>query len=255
MTGPCSVPPLLRRPTGAVFAGSSVPVVVATPQTRWWTLAVRDAVKLKKESYQVLLACGTPEAADGYRQSMRNAARVVAKAKARAWEEFGEIMEQDFSTASRRFWSTIQRLGGEQCVTNTIYSGDGVLLTSTQDVVDRWAEYFEDLLNPTDMSSSEEAESGDFGLASQISGAEVTEMIKKLLCGKAPGVDEIRPEFLKTLDVVGLCWLMRLCSIAWTSGAIPLDWQTGVVVPLFKKGDHRVCSNYRGGDRAPEPSW
>ena len=27
---------------------------------------------------------------------------------------------------------------------------------------------------------------------------------------------------------------------------MPLDWQTGVVVPLFKKGDRRVCSNYRG---------
>ncbi|KAI3355686.1 hypothetical protein L3Q82_004279 [Scortum barcoo] len=26
----------------------------------------------------------------------------------------------------------------------------------------------------------------------------------------------------------------------------PLEWQTGVVVPLFKKGDRRVCSNYRG---------
>ena len=25
-----------------------------------------------------------------------------------------------------------------------------------------------------------------------------------------------------------------------------MDWQTGVVVPLFKKGDQRVCSNYRG---------
>ncbi|TWW54863.1 hypothetical protein D4764_0100890 [Takifugu flavidus] len=42
-----------------------------------------------------------------------------------------------------------------------------------------------------------------------------------------------------------MSWLTRLCNIA-TSGAVPLDWQTGVVVPLFKKGDRRVCSNYRG---------
>ncbi|TWW64974.1 hypothetical protein D4764_22G0006210 [Takifugu flavidus] len=91
-------------------------------------------------------------------------------------------MENDFRTASKRFWTTIQRLRkGKQCTVNT-----------------------------------------------------------------APGVDEIRPEFLKALDVVGLSWLTRLCNIAWTSGAVPLDWQTGVVVPLFKKGDRRVCSNYRG---------
>ncbi|TWW53713.1 R2DM Retrovirus-related Pol polyprotein from type II retrotransposable element, partial [Takifugu flavidus] len=200
-----------RKVVGACRGGNA--------RTRWWTPAVRDAVKLKKESYRALLACGTPEAADGYRRAKRSAATAVAEAKTRAWEEFGEAMENDFRTASKRFWTTIRRLRrGKQCTVNTVYSGDGVLLTSTRDVVDRWKEYFEDLLNPTNTPSSEEA----------------------------PGVDEIRPESLKALDVVGLSWLTRLCNIAWTSGAVPLDWQTGVVVPLFKKGDRRVCSNYRG---------
>ncbi|KAL7854802.1 hypothetical protein SRHO_G00169920 [Serrasalmus rhombeus] len=135
---------------------------------------------------------------------------------------------------------------GKQCATSTVYSGDGVLLTSTEDVIGRWKEYFEDLLNPTDTFSSEEAESGDTGIGLSITEAEVAKVVKKLLGGRAPGVDEIRPEFLKALDVVGLSWLTRLFNIAWTSGAVPLDWQTGVVVPLFKKGDRRVCSNYRG---------
>ncbi|TWW77644.1 hypothetical protein D4764_12G0010340 [Takifugu flavidus] len=124
--------------------------------------------------------------------------------------------------------------------------GDSVLLTSTRDVVDRWKEYFEDLLKPTNMPFSEEVGPGDLGIDFHISGAEVAEVVTKLLGGKAPRVDEIRPEFLKALDVVGLSWLTRLFNIAWTSGAVPLDWQTGVVVPLFKKGGRRVCSNYRG---------
>ncbi|TWW75358.1 hypothetical protein D4764_13G0000200 [Takifugu flavidus] len=216
-------------------------------RTRWWTPVVRDAVRLKKESYRALLACGTPEAADRYRQAKRSAATAVAEAKTRAWEEFGETMENDFRTASKRFWTTIRRLRkGKQCTVNAVYIGDGVLLTSTRDVVDRWKEYFEDLLNPTSTPSNEEAGPGDLGIGSHISAAEVAEVVKKLLGGKAPGVDEIRPEFLKALDVVGLSWLTRLCNIVWTSGAVPLDWQTGVVVPLFKKGDRRVCSNYRG---------
>ncbi|KAI3352271.1 hypothetical protein L3Q82_005173 [Scortum barcoo] len=54
------------------------------------------------------------------------------------------------------------------------------------------------------------------------------------------------PEYLKSLDVVGLSWLTRLCNIAWRLGTVPLEWQTGVVVPLFKKGDRRVCSNLQG---------
>ena len=228
-----------RKVVGACRGGN--------PRTRWWTPAVRDAVKLKKESYRAFLACGTPEAADGYRQAKRNAASAVAEAKTRAWEEFGEAMERDYRSASKRFWSTIRRLRrGKQCSTNTVYGGDGELLTSTRDVVRRWQEYFEDLLNPTNMPSHEEAETGGPGVGSPITVVEVTEVVKKLLGGRAPGVDEVRPEFLKALDAVGLSWLTRLCSIAWTSGAVPLDWQTGVVVPLFKKGDRRVCSNYRG---------
>jgi len=46
--------------------------------------------------------------------------------------------------------------------------------------------------------------------------------------------------------LVGLSWLTSLCNIAWKSGTVPLDWQIRVVVPLFKKGDRRVCSNFRG---------
>ncbi|KAK3533231.1 hypothetical protein QTP70_013673 [Hemibagrus guttatus] len=174
------------------------------PRTQWWTLEVRDAVKLKKESYRAWLARGTPEAAEAYRQDKRTTAAVVSEAKIRVWEEFGEAMEKDYWMASGKFWQTVRHL------------------------------------------RREEPEAEDSEVDSFITQAEVTEVVQQLLGGKAPGVDEIRPEYLKSLDVVGLSWLTRLCNIAWRSGTVPLDWATGVVVPLFKKGDRRVCSNYRG---------
>ncbi|KAK3571094.1 hypothetical protein QTP86_001788 [Hemibagrus guttatus] len=146
-------------------------------------------------------------------------------------------MEKDYRTASGKFWQTVQRLGkGKQLSANTVYGGDGELLVSTGDIVGQWKEYFEDLLNPTDTPSVEEPEAGDSEVDSFITQAEV---VQQLLGGKASGVDEIRPEYLKSLDVVGLSWLTRLCNIAWRSGTVPLDWATGVVVPLFKKGDRR----------------
>ena len=208
-------------------------------RTRWWTPEVRDAVKCKKESYRAMLARGTPETANLYRQAKRAAARAVAEAKTRTWE--------DFRSASKRFWQTVRRLRrGKQFATDTVYGAGGELLTSTGQVVRRWKEYFEDLLNPVVLSSVEEAEMADSGGGPPITRAEVSEAVRKLLGGKAPGVDEIRPEYLKSLDLQGLSWLTRLCNIAWRSGTMPLEWQTGVVVPLFKKGDRRVWSNYRG---------
>ncbi|KAI3356429.1 hypothetical protein L3Q82_017643 [Scortum barcoo] len=92
----------------AVDARSLVPVVASSPRTRWWTQEVRDAVKLKK-SYRAMLACGTPDAVDdGYRQAKQAAARAVLEAKTWVWEEFGEAMEEDYQSASKKFWQTIQ---------------------------------------------------------------------------------------------------------------------------------------------------
>ena len=54
----------------------------------------------------------------------------------------------------KKFWSTIW---GKRCPVNTVYGGDGALLTSTY-VVSRLGEYFGDLLTPTHTPSDEEAE-------------------------------------------------------------------------------------------------
>ncbi|KAI3362750.1 hypothetical protein L3Q82_001644 [Scortum barcoo] len=77
-----------RKVSGACRGGN--------PRTRWWTPEVRDAVRLKKESYRTMLACGTPDAVDRYRQAKQAAARMVLEAKTRVWEEFGEAMEEDY---------------------------------------------------------------------------------------------------------------------------------------------------------------
>ena len=69
----------------------------------------------------------------------------------------------------------------------------------------------------------------------------------------ALGVDEICPEFLKALDVVGLLWRTRLCNGAWTSRAGLLNWQTGVVVPLLRSGTGGCVPTMI--DHSPLPPW
>lgn len=51
------------------------------------------------------------------------------------------------------------------------------MLTSTEDIVRQWKEYFEDL-DPTDTSSVGKAKSGDKGDNTSITGDEVTEEVK-----------------------------------------------------------------------------
>lgn len=37
-----------------------------------------------------------------------------------------------------------------------------------------------------------------------------------------------------------------MANMAWMMSTVPLECQTGVLVPLFKKEHQRVCSNCRG---------
>jgi len=188
------------------------------------------------EAFRAWLAQGSLETSDGYREARRAAASAVAEAKTRVWEEFGEAMEDDFRLASSKFCQTIRQFRkGKQGLAQAVLSRGGELLTQTEDIVGGWKQHFEELLNPTSRSFVEEVESEESEEASSISLAEVAEVVK-LFSGKAPGVDKICPELLKALDIVGLSWLTRLVNVAWRSGTVPVECQTGVVVPNVKKG-------------------
>ena len=76
--------------------------------------------------------------------------------------------------------------------------------------------------------------------------AEVATAIKGIKSGKAAGEDKIRPEMSKALTGEGILWLTRVCQVAWKCGKTPRDWQTGVIRTIFKKGDRKQCTNYRG---------
>ena len=71
------------------------------------------------------------------------------------------------------------------------------------------------------------------------------------IVGRWQGVVEIRPEYLKSLAIVGLSWLTCLCSIAWQSERVPLDWQTGVGSPYSKRG----TGGYFQWGHTPQPPW
>ncbi|GAB0086845.1 Reverse transcriptase domain [Sergentomyia squamirostris] len=128
---------------------------------------------------------------------------------------------------------------------NGILSKQGQILTEEKDVLSRWKEYFTELLNPERGTDGDTAEGGGRDESSP-SFEEVLQVISSLKSGKAAAIDEIRSEMLKHLGVEGTMWLTRVIRVAWLSGRVPEDWQVGVIVPIFKKGNRKDCANYRG---------
>lgn len=106
------------------------------------------------------------------------------------WEEFNEATKSVFRFAQRRFLQTVKQLS----VGKTVHHVQG-----------RWGAVDLDWrcrLHIINLSSTKET-FGDSEVGSPISGAEVTKVIKKLYDRRTQGMDEIYPQFLKTLDVVG----------------------------------------------------
>lgn len=95
-----------------------------------------------------------------------------------------------------------------------------------------WKECFEVLLHSTNKNSMEEAETERWDPSSLRVRSHGLPQQRWMRCAR----------FLQTLDDVGLSWLTCFCNIAWTSGKVPLEWQTQVVVPLCRFGGLRISS-------------
>ena len=88
-------------------------------------------------------------------------------------------MEKDFRSAPKRFWKTVPHLRkGKRGTIEAVYSKEGTLLTSTEKVIGRWKEHFEELLNMTKPPSMVEAKLEDDEGSSLIYLGEVTEVVK-----------------------------------------------------------------------------
>ena len=181
-----------------------------------------------------------------YSEARKVAATKVKLSKERAWKEFGERLDDDFITANKVLWQTIRRLRGKRSRTAFfIEDSNGVTLKDQDAILNRWKDYFSDLLNPVDTTQiqiQEEQVREDI----QITEADVHAVIKSLKTGKAPAEDDIRPEMLKAMNIYGVRWLTRVCKVACSTGQAPKQWQTIVIIPIHKKGDKRKCTNNGG---------
>ena len=76
---------------------------------------------------------------------------------------------------------------------------------------------------------------------------EVEVRVEELTNGRAVGGDEITGEMITGGGDRVLDWIWRLYNMAFESKAVPEDWRSVVIVPVYKgKRERNKCKNYRG---------
>lgn len=223
-------------------------------QTRWWNEEIKREVKIKKQRWQSYLRNRNDKNYDNYREQRIRVRELVKKAKQQSWEEFGRKMEQDSYGNQKLFYKVLKNLRkGKQSRSKYIKAKDGRILCGDDEILSRWKEHFENILNKNqpqhgvDLQEREEGvensgESGD----REITVEEVMEAMRRLKRGKTAGHDGITTEMVKNLDRNGVELLTQLFNLAWKNERIPRDWELGMILPIHKKGDNKECMNYRG---------
>ena len=75
--------------------------------------------------------------------------------------------------------------------------------------------------------------------------SEVRSALKRTRSGNAAGVDQVRPELLKSDMETTICRLVELYNKIWETETWPKTWKQGIIVKIFKKGDLKDCYNWR----------
>ena len=87
-------------------------------------------------------------------------------------------------------------------------------------------------------------------LCTELDTAPITEelelMLKPLKSRKTGGKNRLAPQMSKRVGVVFNEYIQDLFSEVCNAGAVPRDWATDIIVTIPKKGDLRICDNWRG---------
>ena len=79
----------------------------------------------------------------------------------------------------------------------------------------------------------------------QVMTDEVEEALRTLKGGKSPGAHNILAELLKHGGFEMIKVLTTLCQRFWKTKEWPNEWTQSMIIPLPKKGNLKLCKNYR----------
>lgn len=149
------------------------------------------------------------------------------------WE--AKLSSVDFAKSSKKAWGLINRLSGKSSNSKSVYpvtpdqiaaqmvkNSKGNVSTAQKKKVNR--EYKNNFRSSPVTSI----------FATPFTSEDIRTEVSELKCGKAPGMDNIFPDFLKHLGPNAIKWLSKLYTNIYSSGQLPKMWKKVKVIAFPK---------------------
>jgi len=126
--------------------------------------------------------------------------------------------------------------------TQSIKDKYGNLLHDSQDILEKWAQYVEELYDDNRNSSDNDMITQERCIISEL---EVNTVIQKLTRNKATGSDNIPAEFLQSLGDKGIQVITRLMNLIYNTGVLPDDFLQNIFITIPKVNMAQDCNDFR----------
>ena len=166
------------------------------------------------------------------------------------------MLKQRTSRKARICWESIKKLQGAHAGRRSsksyaILKDDGELATKPDEIRDRWQQHFERVLNISSTYQEEVVSKMPqlpmlVGLDDLPTAEELDTALAKLQKRKAAGMTEISPQMILTGPMELKQQLLQLVQKVWSEAAVVDDWKNAAILPIPKKGNLKVCDNWRG---------
>jgi hypothetical protein len=190
-------------------------------------------------------------AQQAYKEAHEEVKRSIKEDKQRYIDELTEEAEEAAAQGNmKRLYDITRKLSGKKRKPNCpIRDKEGKIISETDQELERWAEYFKDLLNRPQPENPPVIPPAETDLQIRCEPPtlfEIQQAIRAQKNGKAAGPDGINAESLKAATEVTAQQLHSIFHKVWTQETFPQDWKEAHLVKIPKKGDLSKCENYRG---------
>jgi hypothetical protein len=208
----------------------------------WMSPKIRNERNHKKKKWQTYKLFPTDANWSNYTRARNDLTQCINNAK----QSFEEDLARRSKTNKKLLYSYFR---GKRRTSNIIRLKSGNTTTSAQDeVADIFNDYFTSVYHP--MEDLELPEEQVNHLLPQIDDVIITEdavfnLLSMCDASKSPGPDNIHAAFLKGC-AASVCIPLTIIFIkSIEEGTLPGDWKSATIIPLHKKGDRTLPSNYR----------
>lgn len=212
-------------------------------QPSWMTTEIMRLIRQKKRRWHVVKLHNTRENMEEYQRVEKAVKTKIRNAKRKIERD----LVRNPGKNNNKFTRYIKSKTKSRSAIGPLVDENGRTLVENKEMAEALNRYFKSVFTREDTSDIPvpRREGCESMPETKIEKQEIRKAIKNLRTNAAPGPDGVTPGLMKELGEAMVTPLEIIYNRSLDEGAVPEDWKSANVCPIYKKGAKGAAGNYR----------